>query len=145
MSDYFGYDVHFVMNITDIDDKARALGRIVAQSLTFVLISVQIIQRARQQHLVQEFRKKTTFLTQRLVDDVHSAWAVYVRYLNKGLSPNEQIEEGKENEAWPLLVERVRDASWKQECLKRHEKFDMQFTEAVRVAPSFPRHPTHQT
>ena len=21
MSDYFGYDVHFVMNITDIDDK----------------------------------------------------------------------------------------------------------------------------
>lgn len=24
MSDYFGYDVHFVMNITDIDDKVRA-------------------------------------------------------------------------------------------------------------------------
>lgn len=23
MSDYFGYDVHFVMNITDIDDKVR--------------------------------------------------------------------------------------------------------------------------
>ena len=22
MTDYFGYDVHFVMNITDIDDKA---------------------------------------------------------------------------------------------------------------------------
>jgi hypothetical protein len=21
MSDYFGYDIHFVMNITDIDDK----------------------------------------------------------------------------------------------------------------------------
>lgn len=25
MSDYFGYDVHFVMNITDIDDKVRSL------------------------------------------------------------------------------------------------------------------------
>ncbi len=24
MSDYFGYDVHFVMNITDIDDKVDA-------------------------------------------------------------------------------------------------------------------------
>ncbi len=23
LSDYFGYDVHFVMNITDIDDKVR--------------------------------------------------------------------------------------------------------------------------
>lgn len=23
MSDYFGYDVHFVMNVTDIDDKVR--------------------------------------------------------------------------------------------------------------------------
>ena len=25
MSDYFGYDVHFVMNITDIDDKVSIL------------------------------------------------------------------------------------------------------------------------
>ena len=25
MSDYFGYDVHFVMNITDIDDKVHGL------------------------------------------------------------------------------------------------------------------------
>ena len=23
LSDYFGYDIHFVMNITDIDDKVR--------------------------------------------------------------------------------------------------------------------------
>ena len=27
MSDYFGYDVHFVMNITDIDNKARSGAR----------------------------------------------------------------------------------------------------------------------
>lgn len=25
MTDYFGYDVHFVMNITDIDDKVRQI------------------------------------------------------------------------------------------------------------------------
>jgi cysteinyl-tRNA synthetase len=25
MTDYFGYDVHFVMNITDIDDKVRLI------------------------------------------------------------------------------------------------------------------------
>jgi cysteinyl-tRNA synthetase len=27
MSDYFGYDVHFVMNITDIEDKVRVCDR----------------------------------------------------------------------------------------------------------------------
>ena len=27
MSDYFGYDILFVMNITDIDDKVKAYGR----------------------------------------------------------------------------------------------------------------------
>lgn len=27
MSDYFGYDVHFVMNITDIDDKVSVFLR----------------------------------------------------------------------------------------------------------------------
>lgn len=26
MTDYFGYDVHFVMNVTDIDDKVCVLG-----------------------------------------------------------------------------------------------------------------------
>jgi cysteinyl-tRNA synthetase len=25
MEDYFGYDVHLVMNITDIDDKVRSI------------------------------------------------------------------------------------------------------------------------
>lgn len=29
LRDYFGYDVHFVMNITDIDDKARLCTRVV--------------------------------------------------------------------------------------------------------------------
>lgn len=105
-----------------------------ARSLRFLCERMQIIQRARQQHLVQEFRNKTSALTPKLLDDVQSAWSIYVRSLNKGLSPNEQIEEGKENETWPLLVERVKDTNWKQECSKRHEKFDMQFTEAVRIS-----------
>jgi len=29
MSDYFGYDIHFVMNITDIDDKVVILTEII--------------------------------------------------------------------------------------------------------------------
>lgn len=37
LQDYFGFPVHYVMNITDIDDK--------------------IIKRARTRHLVQQYRK----------------------------------------------------------------------------------------
>ena len=36
MTDYFGYDVHFVMNVTDVDDK--------------------IIVKARRAHHLQRFR-----------------------------------------------------------------------------------------
>jgi cysteinyl-tRNA synthetase len=38
MSDYFGYDVHFVMNITDIDDKVRE--RFV-MSVAYALVRVE--------------------------------------------------------------------------------------------------------
>lgn len=37
LQDYFGYSVHYVMNVTDIDDK--------------------IIKRARTKYLVQQYRK----------------------------------------------------------------------------------------
>jgi cysteinyl-tRNA synthetase len=36
MTDYFGYDVHFVMNITDIDDKVRCI-LVVASDLVFLI------------------------------------------------------------------------------------------------------------
>lgn len=48
MSDYFGYDVFYVMNITDIDDK--------------------IIKRARQTHLYSNYVKETRTLDQLLAD-----------------------------------------------------------------------------
>lgn len=93
---------------------------------------MQIILRARQQHLVQEFRTKTTELTSKLIDDIHAAWKVYLRSeVNKGLLPSDQIQEGQEDQSWTALVERVKDGAWKQECLKRNEKFDMNLTAAV--------------
>ncbi|KAF9653973.1 hypothetical protein BDM02DRAFT_3107158 [Thelephora ganbajun] len=114
VTDYFGYDVHFVMNITDIDDK--------------------IIIRARQGHLVQKFRASNSVLTPRLVDEIHSAWKDYIRsVVNKGLPESEKIVEGEEEDAWKVLSQKVQDVSWKQECLKRYEKFDMAFSEARRA------------
>lgn len=48
LSDYFGYSIHFVMNITDIDDK--------------------IIRRARQNFLYEEYAKKNLPLEQFIAD-----------------------------------------------------------------------------
>jgi cysteinyl-tRNA synthetase len=48
LSDYFGYDVFYVMNITDIDDK--------------------IIRRARQNHLFDAYAKSDVTLSQLLAD-----------------------------------------------------------------------------
>ncbi|VDM55334.1 unnamed protein product [Angiostrongylus costaricensis] len=55
MMSYFGYDVHFIMNITDIDDK--------------------IIKRARQRHLLMSYLDSTekNATVERIVEDVLAA------------------------------------------------------------------------
>jgi cysteinyl-tRNA synthetase len=62
LEDYFGYHVHFVMNITDIDDK--------------------IILRARQTHLFNQFKKKHVDsglgLTDTIRKDLSQFWQEYV-------------------------------------------------------------------
>jgi len=81
---------------------------------------------------VQEFRTSNSVLTSRLVDEIHSAWKEYVRSeVNKGLPENEKIVQGKEEDSWKALSQKIQDLSWKQECLKRYEKFDMAFSAAV--------------
>lgn len=65
--------------------------------------------------------------------EVHTAWKDYIRLeVNKGLLESEKIIEGQEEEIWKALSEKIQSSSWKQECLKRYEKFDMAFTAAVR-------------
>ncbi|KAL0956831.1 hypothetical protein HGRIS_002942 [Hohenbuehelia grisea] len=114
MSDYFGYDVHFVMNVTDIDDK--------------------IILRARQNHLFDKFRSETPQLSQELLTTVQNAWIAYVQSkVNKGLLNHDKLVEGQEETSWPLLATKVQNLPWKQECSKRDEKFDMHFVAANRA------------
>ena len=48
MTDYFGYDVTYVMNVTDVDDK--------------------IIRRARHQHLLRQYAAGDASLRQMLDD-----------------------------------------------------------------------------
>ncbi|TPX32432.1 cysteine---tRNA ligase [Synchytrium microbalum] len=59
LEDYFGYDVMYVMNITDIDDK--------------------IIIGARQEHLFAEYKKQFTSITPELTHEVDLAWSRYVQ------------------------------------------------------------------
>ncbi|CAI7626862.1 unnamed protein product [Penicillium glandicola] len=62
MRDYFKFDVNFVMNITDVDDK--------------------IILRARQQHLFNEYVAVNPTITPEVLDTVKHA---FVAYLKKNL------------------------------------------------------------
>ncbi|KAG5646258.1 hypothetical protein DXG03_004085 [Asterophora parasitica] len=114
MTDYFGYDVHFVMNITDIDDK--------------------IIIRARQNHILDKFRSETQSLSSELITRVDLAWRAHVREkVGKGLPEAERAVEGGEYSTWKRLGELIQDKAWKQECLRRDEKFDMYFSSATRT------------
>ncbi|KAF8902901.1 tRNA synthetases class I (C) catalytic domain-containing protein, partial [Gymnopilus junonius] len=111
MTDYFGYDVHFVMNVTDIDDK--------------------IIERARQNHLLEEFISETKSLTPSLLARVQGAWKSYVRNrVSRGVPESEKAIEGQEEESWSKISEKYQNQAWKQECLKRDEKFDMYYLSA---------------
>ncbi|KAI0081961.1 cysteinyl-tRNA synthetase [Panus rudis PR-1116 ss-1] len=114
MTDYFGYDVHFVMNITDIDDK--------------------IILRSRQNYLTERFRAQQTSLTPELIDMVFNAWTDYVQTkVSKGLAAGDRPEPGEERETWSRLHSLFQDKAWKQECLKRDEKFEMHFSAASKT------------
>lgn len=58
LRDYFNYDITYVMNITDIDDK--------------------IILRARQAHLVREFASKHPSTTPDLLQELSTCWTSFV-------------------------------------------------------------------
>lgn len=136
MTDYFGYDVHFVMNITDIDDKVRRVSSYCAKKSIHTYSHTQIIIRARQNHLIDKFRSNTAALTSELVTTVSEAWVDYVsNRVNKGLPVDEKLNAGTEEANWSQLSGLFQKHEWKQECLKRDEKFEMHFTAAVRIQP----------
>ena len=102
---------------------------------------MQIILRARQSHLVKKFRSETTSLSQKLMVQVEVAWADYVQSkVSKGLADLDRPAKGKEKESWPQLVTRFQDKAWRQDGLKRDEKFEMHFTAAVRASLLEPAH-----
>src|SRR6188768_4076630 len=102
MTDYFGYDVHFVMNVTDIDDKVRTKFKFRIPALTIQ----KIIERARQNHLLETFRSDSTSLTSSLLDNARDSWKTYVRTrVSRAVSENEKAIEGTEEAAWIRISE----------------------------------------
>ncbi|KAF8511822.1 tRNA synthetases class I (C) catalytic domain-containing protein [Hysterangium stoloniferum] len=115
LSDYFGYEVHFVMNITDIDDK--------------------IIQRSRRNHLLEQLISRTTSLTPALVEQVRKSWTSYfTTQFAKGLPENKRPQAGQEDQVWEEIVRLAdEDPAWRAACTAKEEKFGMHLA-ALRKA-----------
>ncbi|XP_071452859.1 cysteine--tRNA ligase, cytoplasmic [Hetaerina americana] len=69
LSDYFGYDVMYVMNVTDIDDK--------------------IIKRARQNHLYSEYLRKDHSLD-RIIEDANKVMKLFMEKLGTTTDPDKK-------------------------------------------------------
>lgn len=51
--------------------------------------------------------------------------------VNKGVPETEKAGDGIEEAAWLRISSLYSNPEWKQECLKRDEKFDMHYSSAV--------------
>ncbi|GAA6014289.1 hypothetical protein JCM10207_005410 [Rhodosporidiobolus poonsookiae] len=113
LRDYFGYDVNFVMNITDVDDK--------------------IIVRARQSHLLNNYLSElagsSAPLSSRLLQEVSTAWTAY---FFKTLAPapstvSTDNDYGAAQAGWAQVQELAKDARWVDEQKVKNEKFSMYY------------------
>ncbi|WFC93795.1 cysteine--tRNA ligase [Malassezia brasiliensis] len=116
MRDYLGYDVQFVMNITDIDDK--------------------IIVRARQAYLLEQFRAQHPALTRALLDEVQEAWRAFFRKTLVHFAPPapphetesdpQAAEAARSGEAgWEAVVRLAEDEAWRANAALQEPKFAM--------------------
>lgn len=113
-----GYSIHFVMNITDIDDK--------------------IIVRARQNHLVEQFRSQHPHVTPALLSEVKSSWSAYfdktLRRFAPPPPPEEQREMGEggkipEEAAWEEVSRLYKDnEKWRTETSLQEPKLGMWYS-----------------
>lgn len=84
LEDYFKYDVLFVQNITDIDDK--------------------IILRARQQYLFENLKKETNQLDESIIQQTEEAWLEFVNAKLKKLDAS-LVSLAASN--WPEFVKKM--------------------------------------
>lgn len=118
MRDYLGYDVQFVMNVTDIDDK--------------------IIVRARQSYLLEQFRAQHPQLTSALLQETQKAWLGYFRKTLARFAPPapahemerdpEIAEAERSGEAgWEVVARLAQDEAWRNDVAQKESKFSLWF------------------
>ncbi|XP_055855572.1 cysteine--tRNA ligase, cytoplasmic [Episyrphus balteatus] len=89
LSDYFGYNIQYVMNITDIDDK--------------------IIKRARQNYLYEKYKKNVTDLTV-LLKDQQEVMEDFKKTCDKNTDPDKKIMLDKTLAKMNAAVEKLKQA-----------------------------------
>ncbi|KAG0231526.1 hypothetical protein BGW42_000171 [Actinomortierella wolfii] len=119
IEDYFGYNVLFVENVTDIDDK--------------------IIKRARQNYLFNNYKAATTTVTPEAIAKAEEAWKLYADSELKAI-------DATAAEQWATFAAKVTsDAAYKSSIATAHPKFPMHFSalseaydaiEAAKKSPS---------
>ncbi|KAK8869958.1 cysteine-tRNA ligase [Kwoniella newhampshirensis] len=122
LRDYFGYDVNFVMNITDIDDK--------------------IILRARESYLLTQNITSNPALTPQLLSSTQEA---FTRFLNLKLikslpspveapsSPNATSFDHFET----ILTRDKSDATWAKSARDKDEKFGLYLTSLSKARDAY--------
>lgn len=94
LAGYFNYDLKFVQNITDVDDK--------------------IILRGRQQHLLAQFREKNSSITAEVLETTAKAFEAYIKknlpFLSPDLKPENFNNESAEKYA-AVIAGRALDGS----------------------------------
>ncbi|KAJ3324035.1 hypothetical protein HDU76_013507 [Blyttiomyces sp. JEL0837] len=106
LEDYFNYDVTYVMNITDIDDK--------------------IIISAREKYLFEQAKIATTSLTAEIIADVKKGFKFFVE---KRFS--KELLGGKGVEGWDILVEKVKNGG--APSAEQEPKFAMWFASGKKA------------
>ncbi|WFD27467.1 cysteine--tRNA ligase [Malassezia nana] len=118
LRDYLGYDVNFVMNVTDIDDK--------------------IIMRARQEYLLKQFRAQYAELSPALLQFVQEAWTAYFGHTLAPLAPPAPPLEAAADPAtaerqrrgeggWEQVARLAQDEAWRTEVSQTMPKFSLWF------------------
>jgi cysteinyl-tRNA synthetase len=109
LQDYFRYDVLFVQNVTDIDDK--------------------IILRARQQYLFNKLKKETQTLDEAIVQQTEEAWTEFAKTKLKKL--DETIKQLAITN-WPEFVNKMTPEEITK-AVAVDEKFRMIYSALVMI------------